>query len=183
MTNEEFVAAVKKNPISFGCGALSLALAAGIYFRGDALPEAEADLTQKSAQVERIALNVQYSAQLKEQLETVTNANKEIDARLVHASRLSSNTQYFYQIENETGVKMIDLRQTTPAVIAKPAKGSYLPVAFSVTVQGTLSQILDFLRHVENGTHYCRVLTASCNGGARNAPLTLALNLELLGVP
>lgn len=185
MTNQEAIAAVKKNPISVGCTALSLLLAAGIYFRSDAIPEAEADLTQKSAQAERITMNIQYSAQLKEQLEAVTEANKEILSRIVHASQLGNNTQYFYKIESDTGVKIIDLRQTTPAVVTKPAKGNYIPVAFTVTVQGTIVQVLEFLRQVENGAHYSRVLSASCNGNTatRNSPLVLALSLELLGTP
>lgn len=185
MTNQELVAALKKNPVVFGCAALSVALIVGLYFRSDAIPEAEAALTQKSAESERITLNIQYSAQLKDHVESVAAANAEIDTRIVRASQLGTNTQYFYKLESETGAKIIDLRQTTAAAVAKPAKGAFLPVAFAVTVQGTLAQVLDFLRHVENGAHYSRVLTANCTGtaNARNAPLTLALTLELLGQP
>ena len=67
MTNEEAIAMMKKNPISFGCGALSFVLAVGLYLRAEALPDAEAELTQKSAAAERIGMNIKYSAQLKEQ--------------------------------------------------------------------------------------------------------------------
>jgi hypothetical protein len=185
MTNQEFVVLAKKNPVSFGCAALSLALVAGLYFRSEAMPEAEAELTQKSASGERMALNIQYSAQLKEQADAMAAATKEIDSRIIRTSQVTTNTQYFYKLEADTGVKISDLRQTTPAVVAKPPKGTFVPVAFSVTVQGTLSQLLEFLRQVENGAHYSRVLTATWNGNAanRNSPLTLGLSIELLGLP
>lgn len=184
MTNEEAMVMIRKNPISFGCGALSFLLAVGLYLRSEALPDAEAELTQKSAAAERIASNIKYSAQLKEQSDTLVAANTGIDGRVIRASQLGNNTQYFYKIESETGVKILDLRQTT-ASVTKPAKGTFSPVGFVVTVQGTFPQVLDFLRQVESGTHFSRVLTASCSGNpsSRNAPLTLGLSLELLGLP
>src|SRR5688500_12604561 len=106
MTNEEFVILAKKNPVSLVCALLSLGLVAGLYFRAEAGPEAEAQLTQLSASGERMALNIQYSAQLKEQSEAMAAALKEIDARIIRASQLGTNTQYFYKLEADTGVKI-----------------------------------------------------------------------------
>jgi hypothetical protein len=185
MSTQELVAAVKKNPISFGCGALGIVLIAAIYFRSDAIPKAEAELGEKSAQAEKIALNIKYSAQLKEQVDALVAANREIDGRIIRASQLGINTQYFYRVESVTGVKIIDLRQNTGTTVGKPAKGTFIPVSFSVSVQGSLKQIIEFLRQIENGAHYSRILTASCNGNAaaRSAPITLVLTLELLGLP
>ena len=185
MTSQELRAAVKKNPTSFACGALSVLIIGAIYFRGHLLPQAETLLAQKSAEGEKISANIKYAAHLKEHTDTVTAANKAIEGRIVRASQLGTNTQYFYKIESETGVKIIDLRQTTPATGAKAGKGAYLPVAFSVSVQGELNQILEFLRQVENGAHYSRVMNATCSGNSakRESPLTLALTIELLGTP
>ena len=184
MTNEEALTLIRKNPISLGCGALSFLLAIGSYLRMESLPDAEAELTQKSAASERVALNIKHAAQLKEQAESMVAANAAIDKRVIRASQLGNNTQYFYQVESATGVKILDLRQTT-ATVAKPAKGTYAPVSFAVTVQGSFPQILGFLRQLEGGAHYSRVLTATCstNAAARASPLTLALTLELLGLP
>ena len=52
-------------------------------------------------------------------------------------------------------------------------------------MQGDLKIILEFLQQLENGAHYCSVLTATCSGNSANreTPLTLALTLELLGIP
>ena len=184
MTNDELLALVKKNPISVGCGALALALAAAIYFRSGELPAAEEDLTQKSAEASRLAANVQNAAQLKEQLDALATANKEVDARLVHASQTLNNYQYFYKLESETGAKMTVLNQA-PVAPMKGAKTAFISVPFTITVQGTLAQMLDYLRRLESGARYCRVASVTCGVSVvdRGAPVTLALNLEMLGLP
>ena len=186
MTNDELVALVKKNPISFGCGALSLLLIGGIYFRSGEIPAAEAELQQKAAEAERYALNIKNSAQLKEQLDDLTAANKTIDSRMVKVIDLATNQQYFRVLARDAGVSLVSFQQSTmTATPAKGAKTVFVPVLFNLSVQGTLPQTLNFLRALENGTHYCRVLTAICGANVtnRNTPLTLQLNLELLGLP
>ena len=186
MTSAEQIALLKKNPISVGCGVLSLLLVAGIYFRSDEIPTAEAELVQKIADAERLAVNLKYSEKLKEQLDALVVANKEIDSRIIRASQVGTNTQYFYKLESDTGVKRVEFRPMTFSAPAKGAKNSYTPVGFAVSVQGSLPQVLDFLRLLEGGAHYSRVLLASVSGNMTNrkALLTLQINhLELLGLP
>jgi hypothetical protein len=185
MTSEEQIALIKKNPISVGCVVLSLALVGGLYFRSDKIPEAEAELTQKIADAERLATNLKYSEKLKEQLEALAAANKEIEAKIIRQSQVGINSQYFYKLESETGVKMVNFVPSSLAAPAKGAKANYIPVGFAVSVQGTLQQILDYLRLLESGSHFSRVLTAQISGNPANrkANLTLSLNLELLGLP
>lgn len=186
MTTDELMTVVKRNPIGFGCAALSLALIVAIYFRSGAIPETDAQLQQKSAEAERYALNIKNAVQLPEQVERIAAANKAIEGRMVHVNQLAINQQYFQVLRRDTGVNLVDFRQATmSANVVKGGKTAYMPVAFSLVVQGTLPQTLNFLRALENGTHYCRVLAATCaaNPNARTAPLTLSLTLELLGVP
>ncbi len=185
MTNQELAALIKKNPVSFGCIALSVVLIAAIYFRSGEISAAEAELAQKSAEGDRLATNVKFSAQLKEQYEAVVAANKEIDTGMVRASQVGANTQYFYELEKETGVKLVDIRQvTTVATLPKGGKNAFVPIGYSVSAQGTLSQLLDLLRLIEGGVHYSRILTATCSGATTTRGLlTLTLTLELLGLP
>jgi hypothetical protein len=183
MNTAEFVAFVKKNPITVGCGVLSLALGVGIYLHSGTLPDTDAELRQKTAEADKYAANIKNSSQLKEQLDVLTAANKEIDSRLVH-NQLGVNYQFFYKLFADTGVKQIELHQV-PVPAAKVGKGAFIPVGFSVAVQGDQAQLLQLLHTLESGVRYCHVLTATCNANAanRSAPLTLSLTLELLGVP
>jgi hypothetical protein len=182
MTTDELVAVIKKNPVSVGCAVLCLALGAGIYFRGSLIPEAEAELVQKTAEADRYSANIKNSVQLKEDVDALVAANKEIDTRIIRAGQLGANHQYFYKIFGESGVKNLDLRQGN--INANKGK-AYAPIAYSVSVQGDLNQIMHFLTLLESGARYVRVLTANCTipGSDRNGSVTLALNLELLGVP
>jgi len=192
MTNQEAIAVVKRNPISFLCGALSVVFAVTLYLRDEEIPGAEAEMALRTADRDRVALNIKYSAQLTEQADALAASIKEIESRLVKPSELGNNTQYFYKLEKLTGVKITDLRQSpvsssgaapAGAVAARAAKATFVPVGFSIGAQGTLPQVLNFLRQLENGSHYCRVLTTSFvgNPASRSPILTVSFNLELLG--
>ncbi len=184
ISNEQVVAFVKKNPIGVGCGVLSLLMIGVIYLRSDKLPAAQAVLDQKSTEADRHAINVRYAVQLKEQMDALNTADHAIDARLVRAAQLATNTQYFYRLESDTGVKLLNIFQnTTTAQAAKVTKTNFVPIAFTVTAQGTYLQLLDLLHRLENGAHYCRILSANMVklGTGDNDAATLSLSLELLG--
>jgi len=185
MTKDDLIPLIKKNPISVGCGVIAIALAAVIYYRDGEIPAAEEQLVQKSAEADRLAANVQNANQLKEQVEALTVASKEVESRLVHASQTLNNYQFFFKLERETGVKMTANPVQGVTAPPKGAKTIYLPVPFSITLQGTLPQLLDYLRRLESGARYCRVGSVTCSVPVadRSAPLTLSLNLEMLGVP
>jgi hypothetical protein len=191
ISNEQLLALLKKNPLVTGVVVLSVLLAGAIYYRSDATPEANAALESRSAEGRRLSENIKNSAQLGEHLAALTEANKEINNRLVRVGQLANNLQYFYRLEADTGIKLVDLRQAAPPRTI-PSTGKF-PVGFTVSVQGPYPQVFDFLRRLESGSHYCRVLTASLvpaeeTGGAgtglmRPSSARLTLNLELLGQP
>ncbi|HWA86015.1 MAG TPA: hypothetical protein VG710_07330 [Opitutus sp.] len=185
MTNKQVIAFLKKNPISVGCGVIALALAAGIYLRRDGLPAAEEQLNKLSDEGDRLATNIKYSAQLQEQLNTLLEADKKIDTRIVRASELAKNLQFFYKLESDTGTKISDLHQDAFSP-KKGAKGVFTPIGFGFSVTGEYPALLDFLRRLEHGVHFCRVVTANVGVGSdleRPKPLKLNLTLELLGQP
>ena len=185
MSNEELIAFLKKNMIAVGCVVASIAIAATIYLRSDELPNAEKvfeDNAQKSA---LLAANIEDYEHLPEQHSTLVTANQTITARMINVGQLAENEQYFYRIESDTGVKLQDLRQVpwSPPVKNAP-KTTYTHVGFVLSAQGSYAQLMDMMRRLENGEHYCRVL--SCNihpmGEIRGSTLQMTLALELLGI-
>jgi len=187
ISKAQAIAFIRKNPIGFGCGALCVALAVAMYYRSDMVPASDAELEQQSAEAERLASNLKNATQLQEQLDAMIAAGKQVEARLVHPGDLAKNQQYFFKLEAETGTKVDCNQLTLPA--EKDRKTLYLSVPYSVKVRGDYSQILSFLRRLESGTHYCRVLNATLTSGAAamgeasDGALSLNLNLELLGQP
>jgi hypothetical protein len=184
MTNQELIAFIRKNPIGIGCGVLSLVLGGAIYWRSSDVPEKEEELSQKSQEGERYAANLKAADKLQEHHDALVAANKVIDLRLVRASQLAKILQYFYAIERDTGVKLVSDPRIAPPAPKKDAKAAYVAVPCVLTVQGTEPQLLTFLRRLENGTHYCRVLSFTLNAAAdRASPLNMTVTVELLGLP
>ncbi|PTX91734.1 hypothetical protein [Opitutus sp. ER46] len=179
MTSEDLVSTFKKHPVTLICGVLSLGLAIGIYVRAGDIPAANQRLDEKTAEARRCALNITNGAQLKEQLDAMIAANQAVEARLIRASDLGINQQFFYKLESESGVKLTDLRQGRLGAV----KGSYGPVTFTVSLDGSYPQVLAFVQALESRAHYCRILTASLVGSRAGAGVSLSLNLELLGRP
>ena len=166
MSKDELLAFVRKNPIGIGCGLLSLVVGGCAYYRSGQVAESEAELLQKSMEGQRLASNLRNANQLQEHYEALVAANKVIDARLVRASQLTINPRI------------------SPPAAKKDAKAAFVPLPCNLSVQGTLPQLLGFLRRLESGTHYCRVLTFSLAGSVdRNSPLNLSVSVELLGLP
>lgn len=178
---------LKKHPLSVGCAVLSVLLIAAIIYRRDAMPAAVSDLDDKTAKGERLAANITNSNQLNEQNEALAKANAVVAGRLVKASELAKNLQYFYRMEAETGTKYIELRQQASPTAVKPGN-AYLSVPYTMTVEGSFLQLVTLLRRLENGTHFCRILNTTITRGTGDpgttvSPLTMTMNLELLGQP
>lgn len=187
MTGAKLIELLRKNLVCVICVAVSIVLAAVIYLRSDILPEAESTLADRSAEGERLQANVENSSQLKEQYAALVAANQTIQYRLIRQGELAENLQHFYKLEAETTTKFTDLRQTgVPRAPKGAPKTNFVPIGFTVTLTGEYAAAIDFLRRVENGAPYSRVLDCSIvppGGTERSGSVTFRLDIELLGLP
>ena len=105
-----------------------------------------------------------------------------------NADEIAKNLQFFYKLEEDTGTKLLDLRQNVGAGSrVAPKSRTYVPVGYSVAVRGDYIRLLDFLRRLESNQRFCRVMSATIGvTGAtdkdRGNELTINLGLELLGI-
>ena len=185
MTSADLVALIKKHPASFACLLLCLVSGVVIYLRYGNISASQADLEAKSSELARMTSNIRNAVGLAEQVAEVRSHAKELESRLLKASQLADNLQYFYKLETENGVKLVDVRQNSLPRNTRAA--AYVGVPFNVSVQGTYTQVMNFLNRLQNGRHLCRINTATFGkvAAAEGAvPLVnLSLNLELLGQP
>jgi hypothetical protein len=186
MTNAEFIAFIRKNVVCVSCVLVSVIIAVILYLRSGLLPEAEKVLSEKSQQGQLIQANLEDARQLIEQHAAIVAANQMIANRMIRVGQLAENMQYFYKLENDTGTKLTDPRQLAWAPPPKNApKTSYTPVSFAITAQGNYAQIMDLLRRLENGEHYCRVNTCNIHPASetqRGSALIITISLDLLGI-
>jgi len=188
MNLEAIKAYIKKYPVGTGAVLVSLILSAALWIRHDAAAEKQAVFDTTVVEGQRLTDNIAHSAQLEEQFHELEEANKAIESRLVNPSDLAINLQYFYKLEAETGVKLIDTRPSdTRGNSGKTAvKGAYVPVQYVISLQGKFSQTLALLRRLEQGTYYCRILSGNCSQAQAEqekggGDIVMSLTVELLG--
>jgi hypothetical protein len=187
MSNEEVVAFLRKNVIPVVCVLVSIAIAITLYYRSDVLPDAEKVLAQKTQQGVLLAANIEDANQppsLKDQHAAIVASNEAITARMVKVGQLAENLQYFYQLESATGAKLTPVQIPVPTLDKKAPKTFFTPVEFTLSAQGDYAQLIDMLRRLEEGEHYCRVLTCNFRPVAtdmRGGPMLMTLSLQLLG--
>ncbi|MFA6288685.1 MAG: hypothetical protein WC661_14980 [Opitutaceae bacterium] len=185
LDNKAIVSLVKKNPILAACIVVGLGLAVIIYARSGSDAEQQSELDRKTEEGKRYHANLANSAQLTDELQAVTEANRLVRERAVNPADLAKNLQYFYRIEAETGVKFIDLRQLGSGGAAstgtKRVASVYIPVNYTISVEGEFSKIITFLRNLERGAHFYRLNTMTASEAAGSTKLVL--NIDLLGKP
>lgn len=185
MNTTDLIARIKKHPTSFGCLLVSLVCGVIIYLHLDDISTRQTELEAKSAEAAKMSANIRNATNLAEQVSEIQAATKELDARLMKAGQLAVNLQYFYKLEAETEVKLVDVR---PNGVPRNNKTQFVGVSYSVSIQGSYAKVMNFVNRLQNGRHLCRIITASFNksGGAADVSgtdMTLALTVELLGTP
>lgn len=192
MTGADLLALIKKQPLAFICGLIIIGCGAALFFPREAVTTAQATYEEKEKEFRKIDNNVRASAGLAEAAAEMEAAGKQFDARLVRAPQLANNLQFFYRLESDTGVKLLDARQM-PVPPPRPGerRGAYVPVPFQVAIQGTFADTHAFLRRLENGPHFVRfaqMTTAKYSTGgdstfSTGGALSITLTVEMLGTP
>lgn len=180
MNTADLVALIKKHPIGFGCGLVSIVCGILLYLRSDNIKASQAELEASSAQAAKMIANVRNANGLAEQVTEIQALSKELEGRLMKAGQLAVNLQYFYKLETENEVKLVDVRQSSAP---RDPKKQYTIVPFNVSIQGPYANVINFLNRVQNGRHFCRINTASFTKIGETADMNLSLTLELLGQP
>lgn len=181
MTSADLITMLKKHPIGVICGLVTIICGVLLYVRSGNIAESQAKLEASSDQAKKMIANVRNSSGLEDQLKEIQALSAEMEGRLMKAGQLAVNLQYFYKLETENEVKLLDVRQST---FPRNLKTAYAGVPFSVSIQGTYAHVMNFLNRLQNGRHFCRVSTANFSkAGEGNGEITLTLNLELLGQP
>lgn len=167
----------------------SILLIAAIVFRSGEVPEREKILEQKSADGRRLQSNITNSALLHEHVNSLSEVNKAVVEQLVNPNQLAENLQYFYRIEAASGAKLVDVRQVYSAASAKGSKGAFVPIPYTISIQGGFRTVLNFVRRIEKSNRISRIMTASlgqASGGGEHEGqevVSMNLNVELLGIP
>ena len=187
MDAQDIVTFIKKHPVGVGCVVLAVVLSIGGYVRSGRMGELESELDDRVREGDRLKNNLRYASKLDEHLDTVNRAVERINKSAITPSALATNLQFFYRLESELGLKLVDLRQGTPERSKQSTE--YIEVPYTLAVEGTYRQLLLLIRRLETGSHYVKFLSsnlapsrAATTGEAdpTRPILLLTLNLQLL---
>jgi len=168
--------------------ALSIILAVGWFVRGSRLNSILEEQVQVEAEWSRVDYNLRRSRNLEADLERAQELEAEIKSRLLNPDEVAINHDYFYQIERETGVRLITLNQGGTAeprtVGGLPSLRQHDAISYTLSVEGGFPEVLNFLSRVAHGRHLVRVsalnLSAATQGGS--SVITANLQCQILGV-
>jgi Tfp pilus assembly protein PilO len=175
---QALIGGLKKYPLLVISALVALVLLGTLYSRSGLIEAQQEELDKYLAESSRHRANIANAAQLQDQLNFLIQANKAVKDRALTAEGLAQNLQYFYRLEADVGIKYLDLR---PGSKYTGKSSIYVPLNHIVNVQGSFTQIITFLRRLEQGVYFCRINTASAS--SNGDVVTLNLNLDLLGVP
>ncbi|MDQ8196564.1 hypothetical protein QEH56_00305 [Pelagicoccus enzymogenes] len=151
---------MKKNYIVSICSLVAI-VCLGVYLvRSDQITRLAADYDDLSVRHSRILKNLKFGSDIEADLDRLKTMSEEIEARLFSPEDLATNQRYFYQIESATGVEMASIQQiikplpegkNNKQARMKAERSPYQEIIYDMSVQGTYTEVLSFLREIEGG--------------------------------
>jgi len=189
MNPQVIIAKIKQYPIAVGGVVFILVIGAAFFLRKSKTPELEGQREKLENQWNAMQINTGQSSEIAQDMEKVSEYSTEVNSRLMVRDAKALNQQYFYELEEQTGLTLSLLSQsdTPPPLRPKPGKPNitlYSPIEFSVNVEGTFSEVLDFLYRLEHGKYFTRIegfATSSTGVSDDDDLIQISLKMDILG--
>ena len=179
---------VKQYPIAVGAVLASILLALVFFLRKDNVPNLEVERDVFKAQWNAVLENDKRSVDLIDHVTTAKEASQDVRGRLMDRSQKAKNYQYFYQLEEQTGISLARIAQSDALPPANPPPGKpkitlFSPITYSISVAGEFQKVVKFLYEMEHGKYFTRVEKFSCGLSGNDAlgTVQISLQMEVLG--
>ncbi len=179
MDSEALLAKLKQYPIAVGGVVLAIVFGLLIYFRGGKIPELEAKQEDLDLRWKTIQTNAKQAVDINEDVSRMTQFAGEIDERLIDRDARAINYQYFYRLEESSGVSLTTLNQSASVPAISVPLSLTAPVEYAVAAAGTYPQILNFLYSLEHGRIFSRIETFSCTAASDEEANNVKINLKM----
>jgi hypothetical protein len=160
-----FTGKLKKNPLLSACVAGIVALAVVVFLRSGIVPESEAELEELKANLTKLENNIANSAQLEDQVQRLKKINSDIKSNALVVGELARNQQYFFKLETENNIKLLDVQQQGRPAPAKGPAAAYFPLGFNINASGDYDNLLQFMRKTEKTFVGSRITSATISPG------------------
>ena len=126
----------------------------------------DSEIEQVNIRISSILKNIKNSKEMEEDIESIEEKIEELNASMFQAQELATNYNYFFNLEDETGIKVSDLKQVGIAEeevdprkkrMPKPIVALYEKIRYHLKATGEYGEIVNFLRKLEGGPSFYRL--------------------------
>lgn len=149
-------------PILFVCGILTPLVLVILFMRGPKAAQLETELSDLEREWQHIRTNVERSGGLEENMAALQSGVEDLQGRLMRVDDVAVNSEFFYNLEKETGVVFIRFSQGLATRgeglnlgLEKLSHFSVIP--YDITLSGSLEKILQFLDVLDRQTFVIRM--------------------------
>ncbi len=186
MSKDGILSKITQYRFAVAAGSVALVLLVVLLMRAPKTGALEDVLQTRSDVARRMETNIRQGDDLAEHLRQLREQNILIDKRLMERSEVASNYNYFYQLEETVGVRVEAIQQRGQAAgvsAGRPSIDLYDLIGYSMTVRGSFSDLLTFVRELETGRYFIRLESINFNRaqGGSGAELSAQIELNVLG--
>lgn len=161
MNAQTIIQKVKQYPIAVGFGAVALVLLVAVVMRFGRIGELEAQVADLDAKRGKMQRNARFGATLEADNAELKRLLGEIGDKLVDPNTKATNLDYFYSLQERTGLHVSRVKQEDPPPVDPRApKGpvkNYEPLKFYINGEGSFSDLVRFLDLVQRDRYLVRL--------------------------
>jgi hypothetical protein len=188
---KKVLAKLRAYPIALIAGFCVVAFSAVIFLRSSSLAAFESELETREGEWQRMNSNLMRARDLAIHLARIQEIQETVNRRLMDPEERAINYDYFYSLEERSGVRLVSLNQsgviaTKNATLAGIEEfKEYQIIGYAVSIEGTFDQVVHFLTTLINGEHFARLSGFTVSHAQKSAMGALSVNLQMqvLGVP
>ena len=126
----------------------------------------DSEIEQVNIRISSMLKNIKNSKGMELDIEAIEEKVEKLNARMFQSQELATNYNYFFNLEDETGIKVSDLKQVGIAEeeldprkkkMPKPIIDSYEKIRYHLKASGEFGEIVNFLRKLEGGPSFYRL--------------------------
>jgi Tfp pilus assembly protein PilO len=178
----QWIALARRNPVTVLCAAICILCGCICWYIFGNMKWLEIERGQVTQDSDLALATMISGPSVRQERTAAMEVTRRIEQNLVVVDNLAENLWYFYKIEQQTKVRIAELRPENP--ILSDSKSPFMRVPFSIRVTGTYEQTAAFLYAIETGPRLAYIpslMYRRVELETANPMVILEMNVQLLG--
>lgn len=155
---------IRQYPILFVCSVVTLLTLVLLFMRGPKAAQFESQLADLEREWQNIQTNLERSAGLEEDIESLEAGLEEVQTRLMKVEDVASNSEFFYNLEEQTSVEFQGFSQGQSTNgqglnMSVEELRHFSVIPYDIRLRGNLDSILAFVDTLDRQNFIIRLDT------------------------